>query len=45
MDNLSTASFATETANGANQHTRLGQAVQPNFAEATAAITGVDARR
>lgn len=33
-----------ETANGSNQHTRVGQVVQPNFAEATAAVTGSDAR-
>ena len=33
-----------ETANGSNQHTRLGQVVQPNFAEATASVTGADAR-
>lgn len=33
-----------ETANGSNQHTRVGQVVQPNFAEATAILTGTDAR-
>jgi ParB family chromosome partitioning protein len=33
-----------ETANGANQHTRDGQVVQPSFAKATADAIGVDAR-
>lgn len=32
------------TANGNNQHTRDGQAVQPTFAKATAAVTGTDER-
>ena len=33
-----------ETANGSNQHTRVGQLVQPSFADATAAAIGKDAR-
>lgn len=33
-----------QTANGSNQHTRVGQVDQPNFAAATAIVTGTDAR-
>lgn len=33
-----------ETRLGENQHTRVGQVVQPNFASATATVTGADAR-
>ncbi len=36
--------FTAETANGANQYTRVGEVCQPSFADHTAAATGASAR-